>query len=87
MAALLTVREVAERSKLSEKTVRRAIHSGELEAKKLRGCWRIREAAYEAWVDSGDLPAPRVVVLPTPAAPASRSSLAALRRIEGETAA
>jgi excisionase family DNA binding protein len=87
VAEILTVEEVAGRSKLGEKAVRNAIRRGELRASKLCGRWRIRERDYEAWFDSGRLVVAPIVPVEVPAAPAVRGSLAALRRIEGETAA
>jgi excisionase family DNA binding protein len=87
VAEMMTVREVAQRSKLGEKAVRKAIHCLELRASKLRGQWRISEADYEAWVESGRLVVLPVEVVITPVTPAERGSLAALRRIEGATAA
>lgn len=87
MAEILTVEEVARRSKLGEKAVRNAIRRGELRASKLCGRWRIREKDYEAWFDSGRLVVRPVAVVEVPAPPGLKGSLAALRRIEGETAA
>ncbi len=45
MSTLLTVREVAERCKVSAVTVRRLIHQGELPAKRFGRCIRIDEDA------------------------------------------
>jgi excisionase family DNA binding protein len=84
---LLTVEEVAHRSKLGEKAVRRAIRRGELRASNLCGRWRIRERDCEDWFDSGRVAGPAGVVLNVPPAPPVTGSLAALRQIEGETAA
>jgi excisionase family DNA binding protein len=47
---LLTVEEVALRVRLSTKTVYRAIWAGELEAVKVRGRWRVPEAAVWRWI-------------------------------------
>lgn len=41
---LLTIPEVADRLKVSEKTVRRLIQSSELEAYQIRRQWRVSEA-------------------------------------------
>lgn len=87
MAEILTVEEVARRSKLGEKAVRNAIRRGELRASKLCGRWRIRETDYEDWFDSGRLVVLPVTVAAVPTAPAVKGSLAALRRIDSETAA
>jgi excisionase family DNA binding protein len=46
----LTVAEVAQELRLSEKTVRRAIASGELVAHKLCAHWRIFRPDVEAWI-------------------------------------
>jgi len=43
---LLTIADIAERDRVSEKTVRRWIKSGELIAHKLGGQWRISEADH-----------------------------------------
>jgi excisionase family DNA binding protein len=82
----MTVDEVADRARLSPKTVRRAIRSGELAAYKLRGRLRIPTQEYLAWVR-------RAVYVPpipesesiTPVAPPC-GSRASLRRIEGGSA-
>jgi len=80
--SLLTVRDVATRSKLSEKTVRRAIRRGELIAFKVRGRWRVRESDYEAWIERGRaVPVRAESITFEPLAPV-RGSLSALRRIE-----
>lgn len=58
MSEILTVRELAERFKVSEKTVRRAIKAGRLRAAKLGGdaanggVWRIALADARAWFDA-----------------------------------
>ena len=49
-SCLLTVEEVALRVRLSTKTVYRAISAGELEAVKIRGRWRVPEAAVWRWL-------------------------------------
>lgn len=48
---LLTVTDVARIVGLSEYTVRRAIHAGELRASKLRGRLRVRADDVATWVD------------------------------------
>jgi excisionase family DNA binding protein len=45
----LTIPEVAERIHAEHRTVRRAIHSGELEAALIGGRWLIREQAVDQW--------------------------------------
>ena len=87
MAEILTVEEVARRSKLGEKAVRGAIRRRELRASKLCGRWRIREADFEDWFEAGQVVVRPVAAVEPPPAPAVEGSLAALRRIEGETAA
>jgi len=83
---LLTVSEVALLSRLSGKTVYRAIHCGELRASKLRGQWRIRWRDYEDWVRRGAyVPRDLSADAPVPAPPA-QGSRAALRQIESEAA-
>ena len=47
---LLTPIEVAELVRVSLKTVYRAIWAGELEAVKIRGQWRVPEAAFWQWI-------------------------------------
>lgn len=80
---LLTLAEAALRTRFSAKTLRRAIESGELVAFKVRGRWRIRDEALEAWIGSRRyVPAGESVELPTPACPPEVGSLLALRRIE-----
>jgi len=52
---VLTMEQVAERVKLSQKTVMRAIRAGDLEASQLtpsRGGWRIREEAIAEWFEA-----------------------------------
>jgi excisionase family DNA binding protein len=49
----LTVAEVARELRLSEKTVRRAIASGDLAAHKLCAHWRIFRGDVEAWIAAG----------------------------------
>lgn len=55
MSDFLTVEEVAERMRCEHRTVRRAIHAGELEAAMIGGRWLIREQAMDAWFDSKTL--------------------------------
>ncbi len=50
---ILTLDEVAERVRLSTRTIYRAILAGDLEASQLtqrRGGWRVYESALEAWM-------------------------------------
>jgi excisionase family DNA binding protein len=49
---LLTVEEVAERARVSSKTVYRAIWSGRLKAYRVGGQWRITESAMWAWIEA-----------------------------------
>ena len=48
---ILTVTEVAEYLKLSDKTIRRMISTGQLKASKVGGSWRIKEADIEKFLD------------------------------------
>lgn len=50
MDKLLTIKEVAEFLNLSEKTIRRLIHKGELPASKVGGQWRIDKDALELYL-------------------------------------
>lgn len=85
-ADFMTVDEVAGRVKLSPKTVRRAIGSGELVAFKLRGQLRIPPEEYLAWVQrAAYVPSKPEAGPVSPVAPPCGSP-AALRRIEGEAA-
>jgi excisionase family DNA binding protein len=58
MTEILTIRELAERFKVSEKTVRRAIKTGRLRAAKLGGdgetggVWRIALEDARAWFEN-----------------------------------
>lgn len=52
MSAFLTVDEVAERMRCEHRTVRRAIHAGELEAAMIGGKWLVREEAVDAWFEA-----------------------------------
>lgn len=56
---LLTVQEVADTLKVSEKTVRRLIKRGDITAYKVgdRGQLRVKEAELERYVDSQRVPA------------------------------
>ena len=83
---LLTVAEVARRSKFGEKAVRNAIKRGELRAYKLCGQWRIRDDDYEEWVEGSKYVPASAAVAETVPVPPMRGSLAALRRIESEAA-
>jgi excisionase family DNA binding protein len=50
---LLSIKEVANACRLSEKAIRRAIDEGELPAVKLRSRLRIAPHDFEAWIASG----------------------------------
>lgn len=82
MPTTLTIEQVAEACHVSTKTVRRAIDAGELRASQLayRGCWVIRPADVDAWLDlRANRPARE-----RPAAPAeARATRAARRRGRG----
>jgi excisionase family DNA binding protein len=62
--AFLTIAEAAERLRLCERTVRRAIDNGNLRAARVRGTrsdrgvWRIRAADLEAWIWEDPEPGP-----------------------------
>lgn len=67
---LLTVPEVAERVKLDETTIRRAIRRGELTAAKICGQIRIRETDLEDWINDNLVqPAVDIPRAPVPRAP------------------
>jgi excisionase family DNA binding protein len=82
----LTVAEVARELRLSEKTVRRAIKSGDLVAHKVCAHWRIFRRDVEEWVAAGrnvtHLPALRP--RHTRPKPRHRGSLRALETLDGE---
>jgi excisionase family DNA binding protein len=90
LTPLMTVDQVADYIRAEHRTVRRAIHAGELEAAMIGGRWLMREDAVEAWFQartrSGSprpetRPAPRQI---TARAGASRlGSLDRLKAIEG----
>lgn len=87
VAELLTVREVAERSKLGEKAVRKAIERGDLPASKLCGRWRILPADYDGWVTRARfVPRFPAAEASVPLPPPVQGSRAALRQIESEAA-
>lgn len=76
---MLTVQDVADRTRLSTWTVYRAIHDGDLVAYKLRGQMRVHEADFDLWLEGtrvcpqpGVRPRGVVVALP-PAQPAAGS--------------
>lgn len=50
---LLTVNQVADRLGVHEKTIRRYINNGRLEAKKIGGQWRIEQSAFDKLIDKG----------------------------------
>lgn len=82
---LLSIHDVARLSRLSEKTVRRAIARAELRAHKLCNRVRVRREDYEAWIEQAryqsKVPSGTVPVVPGRTA---RGSLAVLRGIEVE---
>ena len=47
----LTLREVAELLKLSEKTIYRLVQQGKIPAFKVGGSWRFRSSDIEAWIE------------------------------------
>jgi excisionase family DNA binding protein len=81
--SLLTVREVADWCRLSEKTIRRVIERGELAASKVGNRWRVSEEDMHAWIEAKRFVPEVRPVLVEVSAPAERGSLAALRAIEG----
>ena len=88
LTPLMTVDQVADYIRAEHRTVRRAIHAGELEAAMIGGRWLMREDAVEAWFQARTRsgrpetrPAPRQI---TARAGASRlGSLDRLKAIEG----
>jgi excisionase family DNA binding protein len=86
---ILTVGEVAERFKLSTKTVYRALERGSLRAAKFGSAWRIRVEDADAWFEHcvptrdsrGEPRRPRRVVARRPARGSFRSLM------EGEESA
>jgi len=52
MDEVLTIRDVAGRLKMAERTVYAMVADGEIPAFKVRGQWRVRESVFEAWLDS-----------------------------------
>jgi excisionase family DNA binding protein len=82
----LTVADVARELRLSEKTVRRAIRSGDLVAHKVCAHWRIFRRDVQEWVAAGrnvtHLPAHRP--RHTRTTPRQRGSLRALETFDGE---
>lgn len=51
-----SIAEVAEKSKQSQKTIRRHIAAGKLKATKISNCYRIEKADYEKWLTSDSDP-------------------------------
>lgn len=49
---LLTIKEVAARLRLAEKTVYAMASAGEIPAFKIRGQWRVRTSELKRWVDA-----------------------------------
>jgi len=87
---LMTVDQVADYIRAEHRTVRRAIHAGELEAAMIGGRWLMREDAVEAWFKArtrSGSPRPETRAGPrqiTARAGASRlGSLDRLKAIEG----
>ncbi len=52
MDDVFTVSEVAKRLKVAERTVHAMLAAGELPGFKIRGQWRLRRVAFEAWLDA-----------------------------------
>lgn len=51
-AAYMTMAEAAEYLRVSESTLKRAVYSGALAAKKVGGYYRFRAADCDAWFDA-----------------------------------
>ncbi|MEM1022470.1 MAG: helix-turn-helix domain-containing protein [Myxococcota bacterium] len=51
MSIALTVKQVAERLAVNERTVYRMANSGELPGFKVAGTWRFLEADIETWIE------------------------------------
>ena len=51
MSTALTVKQVAERLAVNERTVYRMANSGELPGFKVAGTWRFLEADIENWIE------------------------------------
>ena len=83
---MLTVKEVAQRSRFSEKTVRKAMARGELRASKLCGQWRILVEDFDEWIEGGTHVPRSVPLVPAAPVPPVQGSRAALRQIESEAA-
>jgi excisionase family DNA binding protein len=49
---VLTIKDVAARLKLAEKTVYAMAKEGELPAFKVRGQWRIRKVDFDHWIEA-----------------------------------
>lgn len=52
VSGLYTIREVAEITHLSTTMVRRLVTNGELPAKRIGRCVRVRRVDLEAWIES-----------------------------------
>ena len=50
-SSYLTLREVAELLKLSEKTIYRLVQQGDIPAFKVGGSWRFRASDIEEWIE------------------------------------
>ena len=48
---IMTIKEVAEYLKITEKTAYRLAGEGKLPGFKVGGAWRFRQSAVEAWID------------------------------------
>jgi excisionase family DNA binding protein len=49
---LMTLKEVAKRTSLSEPTITRMLKSGKLRGGKVGKVWRIRESQFNRWMDA-----------------------------------
>lgn len=56
MDEILTIRDVASRLKMAERTIYAMAADGELPAFKVRGQWRVRLSALEEWLDALSAP-------------------------------
>ena len=80
MDDILTVAEVALRLKVADRTVYAMLASGEMPGFKIRGQWRLRRDAFEAWLDalSSSSGAPASTVSAAPSPPSSETAIAAV---------
>jgi len=86
MAAWINVDDAAQRSGFCRKTIYRAIHAGELTARKVRTRWRISPDDLDAWIADGATPADTSTERVSMSVPVRVGSRAALRAIEAEAA-